>query len=140
VYLASHLGLLLCAVSPGIFPPTIDESDGVTMLNKTAKMLLGISLLSAGSAMADVTTMCTKGKAERSVAVTYAADGKAPCEVKYTTAGNTKTLWSAKKQANYCETKANEFTEKLKSQGWNCAGNAAAQPAAEQPATAPAAQ
>jgi hypothetical protein len=119
----------------------IDEYDGVTMLSKTAKMLLGLSLLSAGSAMADTNYSCTHGKETRSVAVAK-GEGNA-CEVKYTKGSETKTLWSAKHQASYCETRATEFTEKLKGRGFSCTSDAAAQPAAEQAApaaTTPAAQ
>lgn len=67
---------------------------------------------------------CTMDKAKRTVRVTYEKEGaKVPCKVNYvrdTSTGEEKVLYSAAAQEGYCEQKAGEFVEKLKSTGWSC--------------------
>jgi len=64
---------------------------------------------------------CKQGSKERTVEVVYEnKDGKAPCDVKYTKDGEAKSLWSARVDTKYCEDKAKEFVEKLKSLGLEC--------------------
>lgn len=76
---------------------------------------------------------CVMGKMTRTVAVAYSgSEGKAPCKVNYVKdatvkegaakegAGEPKVLFSADKEVGYCEKKAAEFVEKLKSTGWTC--------------------
>jgi hypothetical protein len=64
---------------------------------------------------------CKQGSEERTVEVVYVnKDGKAPCDVNYTKGGEVKSLWSAKVDTKYCEDKAKEFVDKLKSLGLEC--------------------
>ncbi len=82
-----------------------------------------LSMTSVAQA-ADGTHLCKQGKMERSVTVVYAKEGKkAPCEVKYKRAADDeKTLFNAQTDEKFCETKAQEFVEKLKGMGWQCEG------------------
>jgi hypothetical protein len=47
-----------------------------------------------------------------------------PCVVMYykdtESPGTERVLWSATNEVGYCETKAQEFVEKLENWGWNC--------------------
>ena len=65
--------------------------------------------------------VCTKGHAERDVEVIYhAPNSNTLCEVKYTKQNHSEILWSAQHKVGYCETKAQQFTEKLTGFGWSC--------------------
>lgn len=48
------------------------------------------------------------------------AQEQIPCEVQYDKGEGTQTLWTAKTETGYCESKASEFVEKQKSWGWSC--------------------
>jgi hypothetical protein len=68
---------------------------------------------------------CTMSQMTRTVEVGYdAAGSKVPCKVNYTkdteAPGATQVLYSAAAEEGYCERKATEFVEKLKSNGWTC--------------------
>ncbi len=68
---------------------------------------------------------CQKGSLTRIVEVRYAGEqGKPPCEVHYmkTTEepGHDQSLWDSQHTANYCETKMQEFVDKLRGMGWDC--------------------
>lgn len=94
---------------------------GVFMKRFSIVLAAGLVFLS-GSLFAG-SHICTLGKAERKITVTYAGENKAmPCEVKYQKEGEAEASvkWSAQVEADYCEVKADEFSEKLKSMGWAC--------------------
>jgi hypothetical protein len=83
------------------------------------------SLTSAAEKPSAITDYsCSMNNAKRSVRVVYEKDGaKTPCKVNYVrdaASGEEKTLYSATAQEGYCEQKAAEFAEKLKSTGWTC--------------------
>lgn len=97
------------------------------MLTKAAKVIFGLSLLSAGYALADTTTVCTNGGDQRSVSVVYSnAGSQVPCEVQYSKSSGTQTLWRYQNEAGVCESKASEFVAKLQGWGFTCAEQAAA--------------
>jgi hypothetical protein len=71
------------------------------------------------------TAACKKEGLTRLVEITYAGEpGEPPCEVHYKKTveqpGHDQILWDAKHSKGYCETKQQEFVEKLKSLGWVC--------------------
>jgi hypothetical protein len=97
------------------------------MLTKTAKVIFGLSLLSAGYVMADTTTVCSKDSEQRSVSVVYSnAGNQVPCEVQYKKSSGTQTLWNYQNETGKCEAKASEFVAKLQGWGWACNEQAAA--------------
>ncbi len=76
-----------------------------------------------GGAGTDFT--CSMNSAQRTVKVSYEKEGsKVPCKVNYVrdaASGEEKVLYNATTEEGYCEKKASEFVEKLKSSGWTCA-------------------
>jgi hypothetical protein len=90
---------------------------------KQIQIVLGLLGLLLSSSLLAASHVCTQGKAERKINVIYAGENKAmPCDVKYQKEGETEGTikWSAKVETDYCETKADEFAEKLKEMGWVC--------------------
>ena len=67
---------------------------------------------------------CSMSKLKRTVTVEYEKqDAKVPCKVNYVRdvdSGETKVLFSAAAEEGFCEKKAGEFVQKLKSGGWTC--------------------
>jgi hypothetical protein len=67
---------------------------------------------------------CSMAKLKRTVTVDYEKqDAKVPCKVNYVRdvdSGEAKVLFSAAAEEGFCEKKASEFVEKLKSGGWTC--------------------
>ena len=73
---------------------------------------------------ADAPIQCTLNSLVRSVDVVYSEPGQPlPCDVIYRKheEATGKSLWRAVNEADYCETKAAAFVEKLQSMGWQCA-------------------
>lgn len=92
------------------------------MKKQIIKVSTIVLALSATNVLADETYMCTKANQERVISVVYEDQvTKLPCKVNYQKEGQTKTLWSAKNKAGYCEKKAESFVQKQKGWGWNCA-------------------
>jgi hypothetical protein len=84
-------------------------------------IMISFGLL-VGNAVADETYTCTHGTMERIISVVYQDQmAKIPCEVQYQKNGMTETLWNAQNEVGYCEMKAQEFVEKQRGWGWNCA-------------------
>ena len=92
------------------------------------KALLNLVYLTIGivvstySAASDV-NVCTYDKKVRKVHLDYPTGQQVPCTVIYekpTEDGSRKIMWEAQQQIGYCETKANEFIEYLRTNGWNC--------------------
>jgi hypothetical protein len=67
---------------------------------------------------------CSMAKLKRTVTVDYEKqDAKVPCKVNYVRdvdSGEAKVLFSAAAEEGFCEKKASEFVEKLKTGGWTC--------------------
>lgn len=83
-------------------------------------MLVTAALLVAPTVQAGMKTTCYHGEQTRIIEVVYTGEGVVPCEVKYTKAEGTKTLWSASNRAGFCEKKAEDFIEKQRGWGWEC--------------------
>lgn len=83
-------------------------------------VLAAAVLLAAPAVQADMKTTCSSGEQTRIIEVIYTGEGVVPCEVKYTKAEGTKTLWSASNRAGFCEQKADDFIEKQRGWGWEC--------------------
>ena len=83
-------------------------------------VLFSLFLLCA-SASAGEQYVCNNGDAKRVISVLYEnAEERLPCQVQYDKGEGAQTLWTAKSEAGYCETKASEFVEKQESWGWSC--------------------
>ncbi len=66
-------------------------------------------------------TICKSGEDVRKIEIVYKEAGKqAPCEVTYTKAGQSKLIFSANNEAEYCVTKVKAFAEKLSGLGFKC--------------------
>lgn len=81
--------------------------------------------LGAWPALADLERTCTLGATVRMVEVRYAGDpGRPPCEVVYTketeAPGREEVLWTATRDAGFCEAKADELAALLERNGWSC--------------------
>ena len=67
---------------------------------------------------------CTHGELTRRVVIMSEPGVSVPCEVHYfkdtESPGETQILYSAERQAGYCEEKASEFVAKLVGWGWSC--------------------
>lgn len=74
---------------------------------------------------------CSMGDEVRRVVTMHETDAPVPCSVRYrketeAPGAPAEVLWSAQNEAGYCEARAAEFVERLKSWGWQCAVDAAA--------------
>lgn len=105
--------------------PLICESGSLPIMTNTKTILFAVALFSLPSAFAADATVCTKDKLQRKVAVVSTTDQPAPCEVRYYKDGESegKVLWNAKNKIEYCNSKAQEFVQKLGSFGWSCKGS-----------------
>jgi len=92
-------------------------------MKKLTVVCIAISFgLLVGNAVADETYTCTHGTQERVITIVYQDQAaKVPCEVQYQKNGTTETLWTAQNEVGYCERKAEEFVEKQRGWGWDCA-------------------
>ena len=88
-----------------------------TLLISTC-LLVGIS--TSAIAMENRTTICVHDNQTRIIEIVYAGENNVPCEVQYTKAEGTKTLWRAQNKAGFCENKAAAFVEKQIGWGWSC--------------------
>ncbi len=72
------------------------------------------------------TATCTMTSLERTVELRYENPGEAvPCEIAYSKPSEElgeQVLWRAENEAGYCEARFEEFVDKLRGFGWNCAG------------------
>ena len=84
--------------------------------------LIASAALVMAPSLASAKTVCGPAGAERIVEVVALETGKkVPCEVRYTKhGGEAKSIFQAKVQEGYCESKASEFVEKLKKDGMEC--------------------
>ena len=80
-----------------------------------------LALFYSSTLMADV--LCEKDSVSRTISVVYTQPGlPLPCEVVYekSETKEIETLWNAKNQAGYCETKAKQFIKNFEAKGWSC--------------------
>ena len=85
-----------------------------------------VALISVSAFAAHVKTTCVSGKDERVIEVTHAEGKATPCEVHYTKAGETKTVWTSQNSGSYCEEKAQGLAEKLAAAAFKCDNSAVA--------------
>lgn len=82
--------------------------------------------METGSAAIAKYTCSMEGLVRRIEIVYPDSTSKVPCDVNYykdsEAPNEVVTLWRAQNLNGYCEEKANEFVEKLKSWGWSCQG------------------
>jgi hypothetical protein len=65
--------------------------------------------------------VCTLDGNERKIEVVYLEKDKSvPCEVLYVKNSVSQTLWSARRQEGFCESKAESFVQKQSGWGWSC--------------------
>ena len=86
---------------------------------KAVVIIMG--MLYSSPLMADV--LCEKDSVSRTISVVYARPGlPLPCEVVYekSETKEIETLWNAKNQAGYCETKAEQLIKMFEAIGWAC--------------------
>ena len=79
-------------------------------------------------AIASAKYLCELQGMTRRVEITYETPtSSVPCSVNYykdsEAPGEVNTLWTAENLEGYCEDKASEFVDKLKSWGWSCLEN-----------------
>ena len=80
---------------------------------------------------------CSVDELTRRVEVFYETGVTVPCEVHYykdtEMPGERQVLWRAQNEEGYCEARAAEFVEKLRSMGWTCwaVGSRDAEPEAD---------
>jgi len=96
-------------------------------MTPNTKILPALLTITAGLALcqqslANETTVCLNGGAERKISIVYDSPGQTvPCSVTYEKGEGIQTLWSAENEAGYCEAKAADFIEKQRQWGWDCA-------------------
>lgn len=86
------------------------------------KYLLIMTSFIASSVFAaeNQTTLCSFGDQQRKIEVVYPESGGNICEVQYTKNGEIKTLWTARSEKEYCQSKAETFIEQQQGWGWKC--------------------
>lgn len=87
------------------------------------RLMLCLSLLAIAFTSSASEYVCTHGTSTRTISVDYQADPEpVPCRVKYDKSeeGGVQYPWNAKNQAGFCEQKAAELAERLRSYGWDC--------------------
>ena len=91
------------------------------------KVLLPFSILvlpTLALAQGATSYTCTMDGQQRRVVILTEPGVTVPCEVQYhkdtEAPGEVEVLWRAATQADYCQTKADEFVAKLGNLGWNC--------------------
>lgn len=86
------------------------------------KYLLIMTSFIASSVFAaeNQTTLCSFGDQQRKIEVVYPESGENTCEVQYTKNGEIKTLWTARSEKEYCQSKAETFIEQQQGWGWKC--------------------
>jgi len=80
-----------------------------------------MGLVLSFNAFAQQGYLCKHGEVIRTVEVVYTTPGEqVPCKVLYRRASGAQTLWSAKNQIGYCESKAEAFIDMKRIKGFTC--------------------
>jgi hypothetical protein len=82
--------------------------------------ILSLALFSVSGFSAHIKTTCVSGQDERVIEVVHTGNEPSPCEVRYTKAGETKTVWTSQHSGSYCEEKAQGLAEKLAAAAFKC--------------------
>lgn len=64
--------------------------------------------------------ICTRSDELRAIEIFYLTGERVPCEVSYTKNSTSQILWRAQTFQGFCESRAAELMEKLRSSGWRC--------------------
>jgi hypothetical protein len=91
-----------------------------TMSQKSFTFVMAVALPAIAAAQGNRSYECTSAGETRRVEVAYPSGGELPCEVRYLKGGVPQVLWSAEREAGYCETQARDFISKLQGMGWVC--------------------
>ncbi|CAA0116072.1 Uncharacterised protein [BD1-7 clade bacterium] len=92
--------------------------------------LFGVAALSVQASAENWLCSHTNTNDQRTINIIYHnPPSHVPCEVVYTKAGTTTTLWRANNQSGYCENKAAAFVAKQKGWGWQCRERSSTPPA-----------
>ncbi len=96
----------------------------VKHLNSKSWVLYLLILLGMATESFASTWTCRYAELTRNLVIFYTnAPAQLPCKVYYTKPMENvlpRALWKAQNEENYCERKAEEFIEKLRSWGWRC--------------------
>ena len=92
---------------------------------KKSPLFVVVLILPSLAFAQDITNyQCSLDELTRRVEILSEPGMAVPCEVHYykdtEVPGEDQVLWSAQNEAGYCETKAAEFVERLRSMGWTC--------------------
>ena len=68
-------------------------------------------------ALSNKISICKNGSNIRTISVIYKQGESTSCEVTYEKSTGVKTLWNAKSDLSYCDSKASEFVKKQESWG-----------------------
>lgn len=72
------------------------------------------------SSAANADWTCKSADVTRRVSVEYETASAVPCRVTYEKQGTLTYPWRAERQLGYCEAKAEQLVERLRSFGWTC--------------------
>ena len=86
--------------------------------------LMAVTLPGIAAAQDAGKYQCSYGELQRRVEIAHEPGVQVPCSVHYykdtETPDEQQVLWSAERDAQYCQTKAEEFVAKLEDWGWDC--------------------
>lgn len=91
-----------------------------TILMTGAFMLLASQATLADGHRHGGAWICTQGQDTRKVSVEYETNSTVPCRVKYQKPESLEYPWRAERETGYCEAKAAQLVERLRSFGWTC--------------------
>jgi len=93
-------------------------------MKKSPLFVVFLLLPSLGFAQDVTNYQCSLDELTRRVEILSEPGMPVPCEVHYyrdtESPGDDQVLWRAQNEVGYCETRAAEFVEKLRSMGWTC--------------------
>ena len=94
-----------------------DDQQAVTMETEP----VGTADGSASTGNNNKISICKNGDQVRTISVVYhRGESSTSCEVTYEKSTGVQSLWNAKSDLSYCETKAEEFIRKQEGWGWVC--------------------
>jgi hypothetical protein len=92
---------------------------------KKSTLIIVLSMLPTLAFTQDAANyQCALDEVTRRVVILSEPGVAVPCEVHYykdtESPGEDQVLWAAQNEAGYCEARAAEFVERLRSMGWTC--------------------
>ena len=99
----------------------MDEKEVVETRVMPVESGSGAATETTSSGTKNKISMCKNGNQVRIISVVYKqGDASTSCEVTYEKDTGVKSLWNARTDTSYCETKAKEFVAKQEGWGWVC--------------------